>query len=361
MKRIWLGIFCAALLGIGCGDDDNTGSGVDTDGGSAGKTGGSAGKSSGGKDGGSEPGSSDSVEKMITAKSGGKVSTTGATLDIPAGALGKDTKVTVDTVDAANLPDSDMVASTAYDFGPDGTTFEKPVALTIEFTGKAPEGMSAMIAWLDGDKWTALEDSAVEGGSVTASTTHFTTFAVVWTSNGDGTGTQTEGMCPDITSGTTCGGDPTGTWKFTATCVTLPPDFLDQGSDSGLSTCKGVKVAGAIDLSGTVTFNKDKTYEIHSTTSGSVDVSIPKMCLMNAPCPDAWMDSGESCDTSMPIDEKKNDEMGTYEIAGHTLTTTATDDTAGAPSDFCVDGDTITAKVTDPDDGTVTIYQATRQ
>ena len=135
---------------MGCGDDDDSGSGKD---------GGSSGRNGGDKSDAGTPSSTQVAKKMITAKSGGKIESSGAALDIPAGALSKDTEITLGTIAKSDLPDAKNVASKGYDFGPDGTKFKKPVALTIDFDGKVPDGKAAVLAWLDSGKWTKLDDS----------------------------------------------------------------------------------------------------------------------------------------------------------------------------------------------------------
>src|SRR2546421_7855492 len=60
----------------------------------------------------------------------------GAALEIPAGALAKDTTITI-SQSSAQAPGGAL--SPVYDFGPDGTTFSKPV--TVTFT--VPTGTAA--------------------------------------------------------------------------------------------------------------------------------------------------------------------------------------------------------------------------
>ena len=119
------------------------------------------------------------------------------------------------------------------------------------------------MAWLDGDMWSKLEYSAVDGKSVTASTMHFTTFAIVFISNGGDAGGGTQNgqvQCADDYD-TSCGGAILGSWDFSAGCVTLGPDAFksDAGSDP-FGGCKGVKLSAEADFSGTITFDKDGTY-----------------------------------------------------------------------------------------------------
>jgi hypothetical protein len=347
MKRLLLAVLCISLLGVGCGGDDDD-------------------DSNGGADGGAKSGSPSTpvdVKKMITADEGGEVKAGKAALSIPAGALSEDTEISVTTVDADDLPSSGDVASDAYDFGPDGTTFEKPVTLTLEFAGKAPKDMAATLAWLDGDEWTPLADSKVSGGKVTATTTHFTTFAVVWVSTGDGGGDQAAGQCTDDVD-TSCGGDLLGTWEFGQSCLTLPPDILQSDPDNeALADCKGIVVAANLDQSGTITFKADKTYELHSKQTGTVEASIPKSCLMGADCPADAKSTPDACELEITSIDDQNDETGTYAIDSNKLTLTGDDDDsddAETPAEFCVKGGTVTVKITD-EDGTVQVFTATKK
>src|SRR6185295_4507925 len=133
-------------------------------------------------------------------------------------------------------------------------------------------------------KWTQLDDSAVDGKSVTASTTHFTTFAIVFVSNGGDAGgiTQMAGTCADDYD-TSCGGDVTGSWDFSAACVTLGPNaFKDGDGGDPFGGCMGVKISANADFSGTVTFKSDKTYENKLMSQIDVEISIPMSCLMGA-------------------------------------------------------------------------------
>src|SRR5262245_40659506 len=128
---------------------------------------------------GAEP--TEPAEKKISADDGGKVKVTGAEVSIPGGALAEDTKITIEELERDGLPDLENVASKVFDFGPDGTTFEQPVTLTIDFdAARTPKKMRAVMAFLDGDAWQPLPDSEVDGNSVVATTTHFTAFAIVF-------------------------------------------------------------------------------------------------------------------------------------------------------------------------------------
>lgn len=72
-------------------------------------------------------------------------------------------------------------SSNVYDFGPSGTTFAQPVSLGIKATQAAPARLKNVLAYLDTNNvWQVLLDSQVSADeTVTATTTHFTQFAVV--------------------------------------------------------------------------------------------------------------------------------------------------------------------------------------
>jgi hypothetical protein len=116
--------------------------------------------------------------KSITAAAGGTVTAAGVVVEIPAGALTADTTITVAVSDGAGLPAAAMLVSKVYDLGPNGTQFSKPVKVTLGIDAAKLGAHSATVAYLAGGKWIDLSDSAVTGGSVTATTTHFTQFGV---------------------------------------------------------------------------------------------------------------------------------------------------------------------------------------
>jgi hypothetical protein len=288
------------------------------------------------------------VAKLISASKGGEVATEGASLDIPAGALGEDTEVTVEVVEKDGLADEENIASDVYDFGPDGTTFEKPVTLTIDFDASAtPDGMTAVMAFLDGDAWEPLADSEVSGDMVTATTTHFTLFAIVWTADG---GMQTEGMCEDTFE--PCGGDIVGDWEISLGCITFPPALLGGATDGPLENCMGASVVADADITGTVTFGADGMFSAETEFTSDVTITLPKSCLpMGATCMDVFdnaempgTDTGDACEQKM-LSSNPDMGMGTYEVdeAKGTLTMTQ-DGMTDPPAGYCVsaDGKTLT-------------------
>jgi len=332
MGKGWVSLSYALVLGLGCTDDT-----------SPSRVG--------------DPG--DPLETTIHADQGGTVSSPGVKAKIPKGALSQDETITVQVLSKAGLPHADMIASKVFDFGPDGTTFDRPVTLTIDFdASKTPDDKQAVMAFLDGDEWVALSDSMVDGDQVVATTTHFTPFAVIYSSSG----AQGGGSCDDIEF-SACGGDLIGTWEFTLGCVTLPDDVLK--SNPQFATCDGLAINAQIDLGGTITFDEDGAYDLAQTVETHVTISYPKSCLTDMLC-DSLAEDGveiaehdDSCDR-IQDEASENATAGSYVVEGDTLITTKEGDEPGDPTEYCVDGDTITSKVI-TGDGQEMIFRATRK
>lgn len=310
--------------------------------------------SSGGNGGAAAP---QTISKQISAATGGTVDGPGVKLAIPPGALKADTTVTVTISDKAGAPGADKIAAgSVFDFGPDGTTFNAPVALTLDFTASGgPAGATPKIAFLKDGAWQTLDDSAATGGQITATTTHFTPFTVIWSG-----GQQQAGGCSSLDF-TPCGGDLTGTWTFSAGCVDLSPTQADPTGGQ----CPSASAAATVDMNGTITFSGGNMYDVNFTQNASVTFTIPKTCLPGgATCSTidpAATDAGESCQLSDTQDPKTTAEQGTYRTDPTTFwTTTAGDTEEGGATLYCVQGNTLKAKSVS-DDGTTIIYVATKQ
>jgi len=83
-------------------------------------------------------------------------------------------------------PEGAYIIGLAYDFGPDGATFDPPITMTYTLDlddlpeGVAPEDL--VIAYWDGDEWVELDSEVdIENSTITiiADVDHFTTFAVI--------------------------------------------------------------------------------------------------------------------------------------------------------------------------------------
>ena len=83
-------------------------------------------------------------------------------------------------------PENTSIIGLAYNFGPDGATFDPPITLTRSYDpNDIPEGVAEkdlVLAWYDaaGDNWVEL-DCVVDtrNNTITASIEHFTTFAII--------------------------------------------------------------------------------------------------------------------------------------------------------------------------------------
>ncbi|HEY0528343.1 MAG TPA: Ig-like domain-containing protein, partial [Gemmatimonadaceae bacterium] len=134
-----------------------------------------------------------SASSVITVFDGGIVSSTGATLslasgtveiEVPPSAVGADTKIWVSpSTDFA--ADKRVVKGTAFDFGPPGIVFAKPLGVRIKFDpASLPAGTekSALRLHLSTSTgWQAVEGSAIDmtNNVVTAPVSHFSTYAIV--------------------------------------------------------------------------------------------------------------------------------------------------------------------------------------
>jgi Stigma-specific protein, Stig1/ZU5 domain len=130
-----------------------------------------------GTDGGDTPAAS------VVGASGGLVSLPdGASVQIPPGALSADTMITIVTSDAPPPPGA---VGRAYLFGPEGTTFEQPVTITLPYSTTAlPAGMTQndvviQTAPAGSTSFASLATTGVEAGIVRAQASHFSVFVPV--------------------------------------------------------------------------------------------------------------------------------------------------------------------------------------
>jgi hypothetical protein len=113
-------------------------------------------------------------------------------LDIPSGtkmldAHGNALKtITLEELTTVPVPPPTGAVVLAYDFGPDGATFDPAILLTLKYDpADLPAGSdeSALsITWWDGNKWVELESTVnTTTHTITAYVSHFTNFAVMAT------------------------------------------------------------------------------------------------------------------------------------------------------------------------------------
>jgi hypothetical protein len=114
-----------------------------------------------------------SAGALISAADGGSVEVAGFRVDIPAGALAEDTWITIALPTA--LPVAGWVVA---DFGPSGTSFAKPVTITLPLGGVALGGVELSeigISYWNGSEWEDYGGVAA-ATRVQGSTTHFSTY-----------------------------------------------------------------------------------------------------------------------------------------------------------------------------------------
>jgi len=123
-----------------------------------------------------------STSKEITAAAGGQVTlSTGVVLDIPAGALPADTKVTVTETEpdkiAATSSLSPLVGRPVV-FTPHGLTFKQPVTLTLPYTSGATKLAVIKLADDKATKWSQVPSGTFEGGKAKFQITGFSIYGV---------------------------------------------------------------------------------------------------------------------------------------------------------------------------------------
>lgn len=319
----------------------------------------------------------------ITAAEGGKIADPGgtATLTIPAGALEKDTDITLKLTAAGG-----QALTQVYEFGPDGTKFIKPASLEIKADAKlAPEGKSLAVAIGSGGTFTALEGSAYANGVATAPVAHFTSFTVIFV---DGKAVLVPpASCVDAASSfKPCGGDPKGTWTFTDFCL----DAGQVGDDPFKGKCPGSSVTGEVSIARDVVFDATTITVLAGTQTSTLHFIVPLSCVNQLPDGGAF-DSGTNdcaafqtnffknkedggvqtatcvdkgagiCDCSdTKTESKPQDAPDTYVVNGNTFTTTKAK--GGTEThEFCVSGDLLMARKTGVDAGQGVLYVLKRK
>lgn len=162
--------------------------------------------------------SSDSDKPAATATTGTGAATIGTaggtvtsadgnvTLTVPAGALAANTNVTIAPVTAT----IGGHVGTAYDFGPNGTSFAAPATIAIKVDPSFGDAASLAVGLYSGGPWIPLASPAFDGKSVSGTTPHLSIYALVSTADAAvftpdagvaDTGTDSGGACA-----TTCTG-----------------------------------------------------------------------------------------------------------------------------------------------------------
>ena len=141
------------------------------------------------------------ITQDVVAAKGGTVTNADKTvsLDIPAGSLGADTKITL-TVTAKE----DATATSVYTFGPKDAVFQAPATLVIGTDGiTAPAKMKAVMGMKSGSAWAAVAGAKQGSGTLQASVSTLASFSVIFVPAGpcaESCMSQAGAMCC-----TTCG------------------------------------------------------------------------------------------------------------------------------------------------------------
>ncbi|MBX7096361.1 MAG: hypothetical protein K1X89_01500 [Myxococcaceae bacterium] len=212
--------------------------------------------------GSSGPGGSSKI-----GSAGGKVATADGTVDVPAGAVSADTTFTITATPDAPVPSKATVVGTALTLGPEGTTFSKPVAVTLAVDpaklpmGKVIGDVVVYTAPKGSTQYTRLFTRVVDATHVEALTTHFSVFVATVpgacavrcspgsaTTGGGSGGTGGSGGSSDAGStAPTCG--------CSSTCLpdgTTPPPCSGGTSGGGSGGTGGSADAGSCQSAGMV-------------------------------------------------------------------------------------------------------------
>jgi len=125
----------------------------------------------------------------VSATTGGTINSTGVTINIPAGALAADVKVTISKLASTaglKLDAASKLVSDVLEIIKDKTgNFSKPITITLSFDKSKvdTDKFDLKVCYYDeeNDKWVPLDSISVDlaNGKVSGNTTHFTKFAVI--------------------------------------------------------------------------------------------------------------------------------------------------------------------------------------
>ena len=158
---------------------------------------------------------------------------------------------------------------------------------------------------------------------------------------------------------TPCGGAVLGTWKVANLCTST----ADAGAPKADAACSTTTSNPNMKYGGTFTFRNDGTYTANLAVSGSQTLTYSAGCFngayscstidsvfKNPGTADAGL-SGSCTSASSgncACNETMNAQMmpieGTYTTSGSTVTMTSGSGSSPEPSDFCVQGNTLTLR-----------------
>ncbi|OGW44344.1 MAG: hypothetical protein A2132_03750 [Nitrospirae bacterium RBG_16_43_11] len=189
--------------------------------------------------GNTESGTTSNNESKSISPNGGVVTSSDgkAKIIVPSGALNQSSDITVAAI--SNQPSGNI--GTAYEFGPDGTTFSQPVTIFISYAETSlPFGVSESdikLGRVTNNQWQAITDSAVDtvANVVSGTTTHLSTYGVMAVSISD--------TAPSLPSGVTAtagDGQVTISWGAAAGATVYN---LYWSTTSGVTKATGTKIS----------------------------------------------------------------------------------------------------------------------
>jgi len=326
------------------------------------------------EDGGHE---GETASQAITAADGGTVSSPSgaASVDIPAGALAEDTTITLTSLGTEDQPDSENLGSDVYEFGPDGTEFLEPVTISLVLNGDVPEKMKAVLAVLDGETWTAVEGSTVEGEEVSGQVTHFSKYVIHFVGD-DAIIESGDEVCKDLEF-SACGGDVVGSWKILSYCTSQT--VVGENPFAEQPSCADDLFEVDVTWLGSITYKDDGTYSNEMGMEMSIYLELTDECLtelagddasdLEGFCTDIGNTEGmASCvyesslckctgkPNTMMMDDSPE---GTYELDGNDIIIHTSEGQTQSIT-YCVEGTRMVAETPADDEGNVSYVVAER-
>jgi len=301
---------------------------------------------------------SQTVTVLVSAAAGGTVEDKAGNvkLSIPPDALSSDTDITLKII-----PKTGGALADFAEFGPAGLHFFKPA--TLEWKGDAtlvPQGKYLAIGVDNGGSVTTVPGPGFADGVAKANIDHLGRFTLVTMDWLVDPATCAEGWSKFVP----CGGDPTGTWLYTHTCINLPVP-----ADT-LAKCP--QFTGTMEYANTseVTFDATTMAISSGTTTSNTHAYFPLSCPMlsdggvGAACSDySGQDTcsdtgGGQCDcASSTVYASPAYPPSAFKRDG----TTWSNDTGSSSGDFCVSGDILYYDIKDADGGLYMLYVLSRK
>ena len=133
--------------------------------------------------------SAPSADATRIGSDGGTVTEGKASVDVPKGALGSPVKIAVTPSEVSvTPPDGYVLAGPAIAFTPYGTTFEKPVTLTLPYSSSSETLAVLRLDDEDDDSWEVIGGGKFAKGLATLDVSSFSIYAVAAESAIDGAG-----------------------------------------------------------------------------------------------------------------------------------------------------------------------------